>query len=456
MRVLAQLGVRIENVWAVEADTKVHDAAMQRARDAFPALKIYRGNFNSFTRVVRERFDVVYLDFTAPMFSSDARPYATIHTLFDEQVLAELSVLVVNVAEPPKSSDVEELLASYFAHQPLIESAALGYRDDQNPDSIWYAETAPDQWPSHSALVSAVGSHLHEFYSAFCTQYPSIYANRVQPALRLLRVADARTSLYVNDPKVYETAFDAASDTNAVRAMLTGGELPKRPDGFGPGMDLILSASEFPLWWFIEGLREKKQGNKIAQKWVSEYQEKLSPLDSNSYRPTRIDAVRLSDLLWLIAEGYFPLASKALLTAMVRALDAFAGNKEGLFCDIPMLHLISQLALNQIGFPYHPVQEQHWRATYKAKQTRMFLDIHVFDQCRPIYDRLPSVTLYPDHFCDLNEQFITRIGISLIEAQARGLVPKLYWASSLEARYGSEWERWATPPNRADLNVADQ
>ena len=113
----------------------------------------------------------------------------------------------------------------------------------------------------------------------------------------------------------------------------------------------------------------------MARKWLAEYEEKLSSLDGAPYRPSRADAVRLSDLLWLISEGYFPLASKTLLRAIVGALGAFAGQKEGLFCDIPMLHLISQLALNQLGFPYHPVQEKHWRAVYKAKQTRMFLDV---------------------------------------------------------------------------------
>lgn len=144
MRVLAQHGVRIENVWAVEEDARAHDVALQRARAAFPALKIYHGSFDSFMRVVRERFDIVYLDFTAPIVSAEGRPYATIHAVFDEQILAELGVLVINVAEPPNSSDVAELLAQYFAHQPYIESQALGYQDDEDPAAIWYAETAPD------------------------------------------------------------------------------------------------------------------------------------------------------------------------------------------------------------------------------------------------------------------------------------------------------------------------
>jgi hypothetical protein len=70
LRVLAQHGVRIENVWAVDEDASAHDAALRSARAAFPALKIYRGSFNSFGRIVRERFDIVYLDFTAPIVSA--------------------------------------------------------------------------------------------------------------------------------------------------------------------------------------------------------------------------------------------------------------------------------------------------------------------------------------------------------------------------------------------------
>lgn len=453
LRVLAQHGVRIENVWAVEENAKAHEAALQRARGAFPSLKIYHGGFDSFVRVVRDRFDIIYLDFTAPLISPEARPYSTIHAVFDEQVLADFGVLVVNVAEPENNRDVSELLAAYFAQQPYVESQALGYTDDEDATAIWYAETAPDQWGSHEALTSAVSARLPEFYSGFCTQYPSIYANRVQPALRLLRVAEARRSLYARDTKVYDTASRAASDAEAVVAMLTDGTLPSRPEGFGPGMDFLMSPDEFPLWWFIESAREKRESNNSARKWLAEYEAKLSPLDSNPYRPTRADAVRLSDLLWLIGEGYYPLASKSLLNAMVGAVRAFAGREEGLFCDTPMFHLVSQLALNQLGFAHHPVQDQHWRAVYKAKKTRMFLDVHVFDQCRPMYDRLPSIALYPEHFRNLSQQFITRIGMSLVEGQARGLVPKLYWASSLEERYGPDWERWAPLPHRINLNA---
>lgn len=452
LRVLVQHGVRIENVWAIEENARAHDAALQGARAAFPSLKVYHGGFDSFVRVVRDRFDIVYLDFTAPLVSPKARPYSTIHAVFDEQVLADFGVLVINVAEPANSSDVTELLAAYFAQQPYIESHALGYSDEEDPAAIWYAETTPDQWRSHAALAGAICSDLPEFYSAFCTQYPSLYANRVQPALRILRVAEARRSLYTKDTNLYDRASRAASDGSAMVAMIRDGSLPNCAEGFGPGLDFLMSPSEFPLWWFIESIRGKKGSNKIACKWLAEYEEKLSPLDSHPYKATRTDAVRLSDLLWLIEEGYYPLASGVLLDAMVGSLRAFAGRKAGLFCDIPMFHLLSQLSLNQLGFAHHPVQDQFWRAVYKAKRTRMYLDVHVFDQCRPMYDRLPAVALYPEHFRDLDQQFITRIGVSLVGAQAHGLVPKLYWASSLAGRCSPAWECWASLPQRTDLN----
>jgi len=451
LRVLTRLGVRVENVWAIEENASAHEAALQQARQTYPALKIFHGSFDSFVRVVRDRFDVIYLDFTAPLTSSRGTPYSTLHTVFDEQVLAEFGVLVVNVAEPTQNEREEAFLADYFAKQPFVESDAMAY--GEAGDTPWYAEIAPDDWTDRNELLNAIRERYGLFYSAFCTQYPSLYANRVQPTLRLLRVAHARRGIFTENTEVYGSAVSAATDVSALLRMVRGEEPAQRGDGFGPGMDMLLSSEKYPLWWFLQNVRDRAPGDSQARRWLAEYQKQLPGIEGSSYKPSRENAVQLNDLLWTLAEGYFPLAARPLMQSAFRSLRMLAGVDDSLFCDTPMLHLLTQLAVNQMGSPHHPVLGQHLRVTYTAKSTPMYLDVHVLDQCRPMYDALPGVSLYPEHFGQIERQMITRIGMSRIAGETHGVVPDLYWGSALADRYGDThpWARPSAPSRRLNL-----
>jgi hypothetical protein len=78
--------------------------------------------------------------------SARGKAYASLHAVFDEQVLAELAGLIVNVSEPARDDENLQFLVDYFWRQPYIEASALGYQ--KKGDKPWYAETSPDQWGS--------------------------------------------------------------------------------------------------------------------------------------------------------------------------------------------------------------------------------------------------------------------------------------------------------------------
>ncbi|MFW1992965.1 hypothetical protein [Acinetobacter nosocomialis] len=48
LRILLSLGVRIENVWAFEADKDTYTKALEKAREHFPNLKIFPGSLGDF------------------------------------------------------------------------------------------------------------------------------------------------------------------------------------------------------------------------------------------------------------------------------------------------------------------------------------------------------------------------------------------------------------------------
>jgi hypothetical protein len=123
LTVLLALGVHVSNVWAFEQDTKLYAAALEKARDLNPALKIYPGKIEDFIATSHIRFDIVYLDFTGPLFSASSKPFRALHSTFENHGLSPLSILIVNTTEPEITEDSVNLLASYFQHQLWVEGS---------------------------------------------------------------------------------------------------------------------------------------------------------------------------------------------------------------------------------------------------------------------------------------------------------------------------------------------
>jgi hypothetical protein len=454
LRILTSLGVRVENVWAIESDAKIYQNALARARSLFPGLKIFYGSIERFVRVVRERFDIVYLDFTAPLNSHSQRPFATIHTMFEEQVLAELCALIVNVAEPPADDSSVSFLADYLLPQRFVEGASLGQREEDGTPMERLSDSPITHGFDYKSLTRVVEANLHHAYSAFCTQYPALYANYVQPALRLLRIHDARRRIFAKDPATYKKGVDVATSPEMIEWLLGVGKAPFDSKDWGPGGDAYLIPDNHPLWNMLNSMEARSDKDKVAKAWNAHYRERLLSLDGTSYQPSRMDAVQLGDLLRHVMEGYFPLMSEPVRQMCVRVQHTLLDPDGGLFCDIPFFSLWVQVALNQIGFPYHPVLGKHWRGSYVAKATKMYLDVHVFDQCRPMYDALPALELYEDYFRVIEQQLLCRIGLNAINLQSHWLVPDLYWATALAGHYEEEWSQPEELKPRVDLNIS--
>lgn len=147
LSVLLSLGVQIWNVWAFEQDSNIYDSALEKARALHPPLKIYPGKIEDFVATSHIRFDIVYLDFTGPLFSASSKPFRSLHGILEKHGLSPLSVLIVNTAEPEPTEDSVNLLSSYFQHQLWVEGSVYGEKGEDGervdryidgPDSYCY------------------------------------------------------------------------------------------------------------------------------------------------------------------------------------------------------------------------------------------------------------------------------------------------------------------------------
>jgi len=133
-----------------------------------------------------------------------------------------------------------------------------------------------------------------------------------------------------------------------------------------------------------------------------------------------------------IYENFIEILSDPLKNAIPKLKQVIPDNRGGLFCDVPIQHLWLELAINQIGYPYHSNSQNHRRYNYIAKKREMALDIFTFDKCRAFYDWLPMVEYYIDDLSIIERQIITRSCMDAIGKHTfQNNLDELYYGSAL-------------------------
>ena len=349
---LISLGIRIENVWAFEADPGNYQQALTTARARFPFLKIFPGSIADFFRTNHLTFDIVYLDFTGSLISRSLATLGPLHAAFDEQALSDLSVLIVNTCEPDPTPDVCEFLAAYFYFQPMVKCTAYGKDPHQEVggDVAWFSEPATAHGYDLADLARIASSNLTQVYSAFATSYPLYYSSFLSPTLRFLRNSALRRQLFTGNKVAHTEAFDRMSDVSALADLLD----PPPGDSPVPRIsgDRLFNSDSFSFWNFVDALQH--HAGEIGKYWHAEYSKAR---DGASV----LDAARFRESLRETLAGYDGLLAANIKNEIRRVNAAIPDARGGLFCDVPMAHLWLELALNQLGAPYHASIRNHRR-----------------------------------------------------------------------------------------------
>ncbi len=101
--------------------------------------------------------------------------------------------------------------------------------------------------------------------------------------------------------------------------------------------------------------------------------------------------------------------------------DSPGARLAGLFCDAPLPNLIVDLLVGVYGYPYHVNLKKLKRFEYTAKETPMYTDVFVLDQCRYLYDLVPTIPLLGQEL-PLDLQLQLRACMNLIRLQLARIV----------------------------------
>lgn len=459
LAVMVSLGVRVENVWAIESDKTLYQSALFKAKAEYPTLKIFNGSIADLLKITSFKFDIIYLDFTAPLFSKQSKPLLTINSIFENDSLSDLGILVINSSLPDKTDENIEFLAAYFRSHPFLEADVLlgaqkekfftegadchGFINKKSYD-LAVSEGCLEEVKDQPIYEDAISSNFEAAYSAFSSHYPTMIAGYMQPMWRvasnpalkrmLLKIDDVQIKSCIDRMTTMQeydiNEEDMEDEELQNKLQLSGGEV-------------FESHEDFPIWNFILRLKDSK--SVVCKYWYEQFSKKNGSV-------SLLESVQLYDLLRNAKYSYKEILSDTLSDSINQVIAALPDPDGGIFCDVPMPHLWIELAINHLGNSYHINTDQHWRAKYQAKNRLMFLDMFVFDNCRSLYNWLPMINLYGQDMTSPERQVIVRSCMDAITKQNHYSSFFSYYGANLIGVGNRRWSNFGELKNRMDLN----
>jgi len=424
---LIRLGVRIENIYAFEGNSKLFAEAIKSLNKTYPTLKIFNGQIQDFVKANFITFDIIYLDFTKSLL--DNSTFQVFCDIVDSNSLSNLGIIAINTCYPEKNQENLDFLTDYFYYQEFIEWPVLKDKDkdedEEEENSGRFIESCECYGYDRDYTRILIERNFENAYSAFQTNIIINYTNHIKPFWcslnkrfireRLLNISPEKLEKFGCFPEFQDGEFGSIDDIF---------------EKFFSNYDssIYLEPSSYSLFHFIDNIKTSNNSwrNFFAQKGVGSYNRKQAVIAFYCF----LDSVSQSGIEYL---------SDTFKKEISNIHNNLIGAREGLFCDVPMIHLWLELAIYQLGYPYHQNTKNHKRYSYIAKTNKMCLDIFTFDQCRALYDWLPMVEYYGSDLRVLERQIMARICMDSIKKHNLHILSKLYFGAALIGWGERDW-----------------
>lgn len=404
---LVDMGVLPQNIWAFENERNTYLQALDSLdRSTFMQPKIVKTSIERFFENSPKKFDIVYIDACASLIS-DQHALRCVASLFQNHRLNSPGILITNFAYPSATNAVEtmqyiDLISRYNiiqhknASNLINESGVIRFKYDGTDINI------------------QVEQNLEDAYGEFVTAMVCNAASITVPALRFCNSTYLQ-SISTTDP----TFNDRLSylDVNTIRnntlyRFLASNSFLNQQGASFPGIE---------------------RANKLAAELsgISRGFDLLSCLRKLHEIKTKTDGFR-SELQDVI--DFFDTSSELYQ-----------------FLDKPNRVLFFDSVINQLSYPMHYVSDKAKRLTYVAKDTRMFTDMLLFDECRYIYDWIPAIHQIPKAFSNPSWQYTFRFGLDGLIKQRINYNNEFFFQGSVVSKTTSGFEAKLFP-NRIKIN----
>lgn len=420
-------GIRLENIWALESDKLTYNKAVESLKASDIQIKIHRGSLSEFFELTNHEFDIVYFDACSPLLSPKQSPLETLKQIFLNKRLSGLSALITNFAEPGDNYNWNEIFAAWFGTRDSLCSPDY---DDE------YGGTS-EKIEFYDDYCQKINLHIDSYYDKFITSFISTLGSEIIPMWQLTSLSSIQSNHLLNEQELYKTLKSIREYNCNVKSL---GELVNNVQHF------LLAVDAYPLLNWARIIKETFSKDHILYKF----------LESTRRKNTIEDALYIGSLLKRFEEGQtgfktfvYDICGKSLKETLTN-LDFFDRNMQ-ITCDIPMKNLLIELLIGLYGHPYIAHAGKNLSIKYNAKNTWMYSDVFIFDQCRYLYDFLPTLDLWESFFQNLANQTIIRGCIDGIRRNHLQLNTSLFKWGFIEGVYDGQFGQ-AYLSDRINLN----
>ena len=358
---LVSMGVLPQNIWAFESEKGTYLQALNSLDGTnYMQPKVIKTTIEHFFADTPKKFDIVYIDACASLISS-RHALRCVSSLFQNHRLSSPGVLITNFAmfDSVNRNEYVDLIARYnHIHQTQSSSLVniegkTGFRNEF------------DKVREH------VAENLEGAYGDFITKTICDAGSIAIPSLRFCNSSYLQ-SLSPTHPiaeKQYSIPDVNCIKDNALYKFLASNSLLK------------CNATDFPGLDRVTKLMSELSGTPSRFDLLSSLR-KIHELKSNPH---------------------------SLCADLKETLDFFDSDKTMYrFLDKPSRILFIDSVINQLSYPMHYVSNKAERLSYVAKETRMFTDLLLFDECRYIYDWIPAIHQITKAFSNPSWQYTFR------------------------------------------------
>ncbi|GEA06578.1 hypothetical protein KUL42_13390 [Alteromonas sp. KUL42] len=429
LRVLCKAGVLPENIWAFESENTIYSEAVISALSSeFPFIKIINGGLDTFLEASPQKFDIIYLDFCGPLPSRNKKQktLGALTRIFSRHALNSPGALITNFSLPNEEQDSEgrnllaKLVACYLYPKSSLEDKDTGSGFAEGPIA---EDLCPEEW-----LVK-VESDLEFYYGQFIT--------------RLLIDHASLISTYNRFPKnnyLYKKFFSGKEAELLAELRSKFFHFDER----GDGGDVIIDASQYPTLWSMAALDKTLNArdanypqfifnDENFSKFADQF---LAQLDTATNKKALIDNHLL--LTYLLLEGneqpHHWSAAIQKLSKSHRFSDFYQ------FCDLVLFHQVLETLFRQVAVPYHINVEKTERWVYQAKDTPMFMDMLLLDECRYLYDWMPTMDMFNNAVSDTERQLSYRFILDGVGKHRRWYNPEYFFGTAVVDQWTKNFE----------------
>lgn len=366
---LISLGILPQNIWAFESDNRTYLKALSAYDNSiFPQPKIVKTSVEQFFKQTPKKFDIIYIDACGSLVS-DQHSLRCVSSLFKFHRLNSPGIVITNFASPdisnPSDLNIYVNLITQYIFFKTYPNASIELDKDVIVTDLFLE------------LKAKVKTNFSEYYSEFITASIRDIGSILVPVLRFAN-SNYISGIANNYGNIVSKKFSIEQ------------------------LNMIKNNSLYKFTGLIKLIEDQtiqpNQSVEKSRKFLSE----LSGVD-DLY-------LKLFDSFRILSEIK---NNNEYLNNDIIEIKSFFDNGQDMyrFLDKPNSNLFFDLIINQLAYPMHYNAEAIKRYTYNAKKTDMYMDIIIFDECRYIYDWLPTLHQIKNAFSNPSWQCVFRFAL---------------------------------------------